>query len=77
METRQRQSEPNLTAARLDTRLAAIADRRRVLERRLEEGYLRIEEALRGGADVTAWEDFWLALLADYESVSEPERQAA
>ncbi len=77
MTTNAPQTERQVTSVRLDTRLSQILDRRRVLERRLDDGYLRIEEALRAGADVTTWEDFWLALLADYESVCEPERQAA
>ena len=72
-----REPERSQTARSLEIRLVEIADRRRALERRLDDGYLRIEEALNAGADVSAWEDFWLALLAEYESVCEPLRQAA
>jgi hypothetical protein len=61
----------------LESRLIEIVDRRRALERRLDDGYIRIDEALRAGTDVTAWEDFWLALLADYEHVCDEPRRAA
>jgi hypothetical protein len=54
-----------------------ITERRHALERRLDDGYLRIEEALRAGADVSTWEDFWLNLLADYEGVCGQNRRAA
>lgn len=39
------------------------------LASRLEEGHRRIEAALAGGQDVTAWEEFWMALLHEYEDV--------
>jgi hypothetical protein len=58
-----------LDAARLSQRCDAIRARREALERRLEDGYERIEQALDDGADVAAWEDFWLQLLRDYEVV--------
>lgn len=45
------------------------ADRRHSLERRLEDGYQRIDEAVLAGADVTEWESFWLRLLREYEDV--------
>ena len=38
------------------------------LERRLDEGYSRIEEALARGEDVSAWESFWIDLLHLYEA---------
>jgi hypothetical protein len=40
------------------------------LEKRLHEGYDIVENAKSSGEEadrVTAWEDFWLGLLADYE----------
>jgi len=46
-----------------------IGARRRTLERRLDDGYLRIDQALRSGEDIDAWEDFWIHLLHEYESV--------
>lgn len=46
-----------------------ITARRRTLEQRLDDGYRRIEHALRAGDDIEAWEDFWLRLLHEYESV--------
>ena len=39
-----------------------------ILERRLNDGWNRIEEAKRRGDDVTAWEDFWIDLLHQYEA---------
>lgn len=41
--------------------------RSRPLESRLEDGYQRIEQARQRGEDVTAWEDFWIDLLKEYE----------
>ena len=37
------------------------------LERRLADGYARIEDARNRGQDVTAWEAFWIDLLHQYE----------
>jgi hypothetical protein len=37
------------------------------LERRLDDGWTRIEEAKARGEDVSAWEDFWIDLLHQYE----------
>ncbi len=39
------------------------------LYKRLELGYARIEQALAEGEDTTTWEDFWVALLREYERV--------
>lgn len=39
-----------------------------ILERRLNDGWNRIEEAKRRGDDVTAWETFWIELLHQYEA---------
>ena len=64
-------------AARLEVRRDQIRARRQGLERRLEDGYQRIEEALRAGADVTTWEEFWIQLLAEYEAVCDELRPAA
>jgi len=44
-------------------------DRMAMLELRLEDGFQRIEIAAAAGADVSAWESFWLQLLDDYESL--------
>ncbi len=43
------------------------------LEHRLMEGYERIEAARARGQDVTAWEDFWSGLLAEYERLCDAE----
>lgn len=39
-----------------------------VLERRLDDGYERIEQAIARGESVSHWEDFWLDLLHQYEA---------
>lgn len=39
------------------------------LERRLDDGYRRIDDAALEGKDIAAWETFWIRLLRDYESV--------
>lgn len=44
---------------------------RSALAHRLDDGYLRIEQAIVSGEDVQAWEDFWITLLADYEALSD------
>ncbi len=43
--------------------------RRDSLERRLDDGYQRIDEAALAGVDVTEWESFWIRLLGEYEGV--------
>jgi len=48
--------------------LATLDDSHGTLERRLNDGYARIEQALTQGEDVTAWEDFWIELLRHYEA---------
>lgn len=68
---------PLLLPDDLPVRRDRITVRREILARRLEDGYLRIEQALAGGADVTAWEDFWIQLLHEYESVCDELREAA
>jgi hypothetical protein len=51
--------------------------RRHSLARRLEDGYQRIDQAIATGADVVAWETFWIDLLREYESVCDELREAA
>jgi len=63
--------------APLNDRRATILDRRSSLDRRLEDGFVRIEQALAAGADVQAWEAFWLQLLDEYESVCDELADAA
>jgi hypothetical protein len=48
---------------------AKLDTRRETLERRLEDGFLRIDEAAISGADVSEWESFWIRLLREYEDV--------
>ncbi|MDQ3693924.1 MAG: hypothetical protein M3464_09880 [Chloroflexota bacterium] len=47
-----------------------LSAKRATLVRRLDDGYVRIEQAVVNGEDVAAWEDFWLGLLAEYEALS-------
>ena len=61
----------------LATRRDEIRSRRERLERRLDDGFLRIEQALLDGADVSAWEEFWVQLLREYEAVCDDLRPAA
>lgn len=37
------------------------------LVERLNKGEARIENARKGGEDVTEWEDYWIDLLRQYE----------
>lgn len=46
-----------------------LDSRRESLERRLDDGYTRIDEAALSGADVAEWESFWVRLLREYEEV--------
>ncbi len=50
-----------------DTRISSLL----TLEQRLDDGYRRIENGQRLGADVTQWEDFWLDLLHQYEQLAD------
>jgi hypothetical protein len=47
----------------------AFIDRRGALERRLGDGFERIDQAIATGEDVQAWEDFWVRLLREYEAI--------
>ncbi len=49
----------------------------RSLERRLDDGYARIEQAIARGEDVTSWEAFWIDLLRQYESAWDELPEAA
>ncbi len=49
-----------------------IADLERelgALEQRLRDGEFRIDEARLVGADIAAWEEFWIELLHTYQAV--------
>jgi hypothetical protein len=47
-----------------------VDPRTKSLASRLEDGYQRIEDAQRRGEDITAWEQFWIDLLREYEAQS-------
>ena len=54
-----------------------LRHRRTALERRLEDGFIRIEEAEVEGRDIGAWEEFWISLLREYELVCDELQRAA
>lgn len=39
----------------------------RTLERRLDDGYRRIDQGIADGINVARWEEFWIDLLRQYE----------
>ncbi|MGC4107048.1 MAG: hypothetical protein QM753_12000 [Thermomicrobiales bacterium] len=43
----------------------------RTLERRLDDGYRRIDEGIADGVDVSRWEEFWIDLLRQYEVLAD------
>ena len=47
---------------------ASLTARRDSLYDRLEAGYAMIDRLLAEGKDVTAREDFWIAMLGEYEA---------
>ena len=53
------------------------AARQAILEQRLEDGYQRIERAIRSGEDVQRWEEFWMGLLHEYEALCDRLDRAA
>jgi hypothetical protein len=53
---------PGAAAARLEVRRESLA-------RRLDDGYLRIDEGILAGHAVDEWEAFWIRLLHEYEEV--------
>jgi len=48
-----------------------------VLRQRLEAGYERIELAKQSGVDTRTWEEFWVNLLHEYETVCDQLDEAA
>lgn len=57
----------------MSSRMTEVAQ----LERRLDDGYARIEQAKLDGIDTTAWEEFWVKLLVEYQSICDELTQAA
>lgn len=51
--------------------LETIEDRIARLELRLEDGFVRIGEAMNRGRDVDHWERHWIQLLREYESLQD------
>lgn len=47
--------------------MESLEERVATLERRLHEGYDRIESTDKESEKFSVWEDFWLSLLAEYE----------
>jgi hypothetical protein len=52
------------TSARED-----LAFELQTIERRLEEGYRVIDQAIADGRTIGRWEDHWLDLLREYERI--------
>jgi hypothetical protein len=46
-------------------------ERIETLERRLQDGFARIGEAMNNGIEVTNWERHWIELLREYERLSD------
>ena len=67
--------DPDEQRSRLVT--TELDARRRMLEDRLGDGYLRIDQAVLSGSDVVEWESFWLRLLGEYEDLCREIAQAA
>jgi hypothetical protein len=57
----------------ISTRMTEVAQ----LERRLDDGYARIEQARLDGIDTTTWEEFWVKLLVEYQSICDELTEAA
>ena len=60
-------SPANRASTQLNARADPNSNDLAVLERRLSDGYARIEIAMANGEDITAWTDFWIDLLHRYE----------
>lgn len=58
-------------------RMDDLARQKRRLEQRLEDGFIRIDEAEQQGRDVSAWEQFWFTLLYEYETICDELADAA
>ncbi len=58
-----------------DDPLLLLRAKRDTLVERLNHGCALIEEKRKEGEDVTAWEDFWIGLLREYEEVEDRIRQ--
>jgi hypothetical protein len=46
-------------------------ERIETLEKRLQDGFTRIGEAMNNGIEVTNWERYWIELLREYESLND------
>ncbi len=48
-----------------------MTDKLNELERRLNDGWGKINKGIEQGVDVNAWTEFWLSLLHEYEKLSD------
>lgn len=64
-------------SARPERPVSATLVRREALERRLDDGYQRIDEAALAGKDIAEWETFWIRLLREYEGICRDLDEAA
>ena len=56
-------------------RIKVLQEKRDKLVDRLDTGAAAIEKARAQGQDVSSWEDFWIALLRQYEEVCDALRE--
>ena len=54
-----------------------VEDRIARLEIRLQDGFVRIGEAMKHGIEVDNWEQLWFELLREYEQLNDQLEQAA
>ncbi len=62
---------------RTSTTPETIEDRVSRLELRLQDGFVRIGEAMNHGIEVDNWERHWIELLREYESLQDELAEAA
>lgn len=55
----------------------SVEDRVAKLEIRLQDGFVRIGEAMNQGVDVDNWERLWIELLREYEQLNDELAEAA
>lgn len=61
--------ENEIRRAELEATIKRLEEKRDEYEERLNIGGAKIEEARNQGKDVTAWEDYFIKLLREYEAV--------
>jgi hypothetical protein len=57
------------TREELEPTIQRLEEKKQEYQERLDIGGAKIEEARSQGRDVTAWEDYWIQLLRQFEAV--------